>query len=246
MINRLFLLSLLCMSSVIHAEKPAGFLWYNVPKAEVAKKSQGTPFSQLSYTDKDAVLKYYTLEALHKVRFTHKLEDERVFLALQDYWLREASLHGALNQQALLYYPEFDFSVTHPTSEIGSKFYDSLIEQKQKQTVKSLAKNHGLLFFYRANNPLDLQQIPILKDFCQTYHFHLMPVSVDGIKADDLPQTRLDEGEAEQLGVRYFPAIVLVNPKQEQFAPVAYGLTTQDRLIRQLNAVANHFNAEAT
>ena len=72
-----------------------------------------------------------------------------------------------------------------------------------------------------------------------------MPVSVDGIKADDLPQTRLDKGQAEQLGVRYFPAIVLVNPKEEQFVPVAYGLTTQDRLIRHLNAVANHFNAEA-
>ncbi|MDP3562607.1 MAG: type-F conjugative transfer system pilin assembly protein TraF [Legionellaceae bacterium] len=246
MINRLLLLAFLSMSSMIHAEQPAGFLWYNVAKEPVVKKSQGIPFSQLSYTDKDAVLKYYTLEALHKVRFTHKLEDERVFLALQDYWLREASLHGELNQQALLYYPEYDFSVTHPTSDLGSKFYDSLIEQKQKQTVKSLAKNHGLLFFYRANNPLDLQQIPILKDFCQTYHFHLMPVSVDGIKADDLPQTRLDKGQAEQLGVRYFPAIVLVNPKEEQFVPVAYGLTTQDRLTRHLNAVANHFNAEAT
>ena len=245
MISKVLIFAFSLFSMSVYAEKPAGFLWYNLPKEEALQKP-GTSFSQLSYTDKDAVLRFYTMEALHKVRFTHKLEDERVFLALQDYWLREASIHGALNQKALLYYPQYDFSVTHPTSDLGAKLYDSEVVQNQKKRVKKLAQNHGLLFFYRGQNPLDVQQIPILQDFCKKFNFSLIPVSMDAKKSELLPNTRFDGGQAARLGIQYFPAIVLVNPRDSKFAPVAFGLTTQDVLLRHLNSVVNHFDAEAT
>ncbi len=234
------------MASVAFAEKPVGFLWYNLPKAATPNKPSGVSFNQLSYTDKDAVLRFYTMEALHKVRFTHQLEDERVFLALQDYWLKEASIHGALNQKALLYYPEFDFSVNHPTSYLGTKLYDTAQIQKQTDTVTRLAKTHGLFFFYRGKNRLDLEQIPILQDFCKKFNFHLIPITVDGQKAQTMPDTRLDDGQATRLGVRYFPAILLVHPETAQFKPVAFGLTTQDVLTRHINMVAHDFNLEAS
>lgn len=245
MINKLFIVGLLLITTVVHAEKPAGFLWYNVPKEEKHQK-KGTPFSQLSYTDKDAVLHFYTMEALHKVRFTHQLEDERVFLALQNYWLKEASIHGTLNQKALLYYPEYDFSVTHPTSDLGAKIYDSTLLSRQKEDVSKLSKTHGLLFFYRGKEALDTKQIPILQDFCQKFKFHLIPVSVDGEKSDSLSDTRMDNGQASRLGVNYFPAIVLVNPKSTSYIPVAFGLTTQDMLIQRLSFVVHQFRGEST
>ena len=232
---------LCCVHVLVCAESPAGFLWYNIPTESLPHHAVGVPFRQLSYTDKDAVLKFYTMEALHKVRFTHRLEDERVFLALQDYWLREATLHGQLNQQALRYYPQFDFSITHPTSSIGAQLHDTMKRDKQQKTIKNLAKHQGLLFFYRGNNAMDRQQITILKEFCESYHFSLISVSVDGTKAPDLPDTRLDHGQARYLGIRFFPAILLVNPGNQQMAPVAYGLTTQDVLITHLFAVAHEF-----
>lgn len=245
MINKLFFVGLVFITAVVHAEKPAGFLWYNVPK-EAKPQKKGTPFSQLSYTDKDAVLHFYTMEALHKVRFTHQLEDERVFLALQNYWLKEASIHGTLNQKALLYYPEYDFSVTHPTSDLGAKIYDSVRLLRQKEDVAKLSKTHGLLFFYRGKEALDTKQILILQDFCQKFKFHLIPVSVDGKKSDSLSDTRMDNGQASRLGVNYFPAIVLVNPKSTSYIPVAFGLTTQDTLIQRLSFVAHQFRGEST
>lgn len=243
MIKCLMGIILSCFSWSVYAEKPTGFLWYNLPKEE--KPQKGTPFHALSYTDKDAVLKFYTMEALHKVRFTHRVQDERTFLALQNFWLKEATIHGFVNQKTLLEYPEYDFSVTHPTSTLGAKLYDSRRLARVQETIKHLAKHQGLLFFYRAKNQIDLQQIPILKDFCHKYHFTLMPVSVDGSKASDLPESRIDSGQAESLGVHYFPAILLVNPKTQRIAPVAYGLTTQDILSEHLNAVAHQFQGES-
>lgn len=245
MINKVTIFLLSFFVSVAFAEKPVGFLWYNLSREVAPNQPKGIPFNQLSYTDRDAVLRFYTMEALHKVRFTHQLEDERVFLTLQDYWLKEAAIHGALNQKALLYYPEFDFSVNHPTSYLGSKLYDAENIKKQAETVTILAKTHGLFFFYRGKNPMDVQQIPILQDFCQKFNFHLIPVSVDGQTFKGMPDTRIDHGQAKRLGVRYFPAILLINPKTSKFTPVAFGLTTQDVLIRHLNVVAHDFNAEA-
>jgi conjugal transfer pilus assembly protein TraF len=163
---------------------------------------------------------------------------------MQNYWLHEASIHGQLNQQALLQYPEYDFSVSHPTSNLGTKLQDSLERAKQRKTLGALARNTGLLFFYRARNPIDLQQIPILRDFCKAHHFSLIPVSVDGGISPDLPNTRHDRGQADSLHVRYFPAVLLVNPKTQQTLPVAYGLTTQDVLTAHLMFVVKQFQGE--
>jgi len=235
----IFVGALLSSKGALAAEKPPGFLWYNLPKESVSKpeKPRGVPFNQLSYTDRDKVLSFYTMEALHKVRFTHSVEDERVFLALQDYWLREASTHKQVNQQALLKYPEFDFSVTHPTSNIGTQITDEVRHQEEVSHMKKLAETSGLLFFYRSKNPYDTRQIPILEDFCRKFGFELIPVSVDGEVSPELRKSRLDRGQAARLNVRYFPAVLLVNPQTKATQPVAFGLTTQDVLTARLMQV---------
>lgn len=246
---RLLFLSILMMifSNFIHAEKPVGRLWYNLPheKKEAQVKPKGVPFSQLSYTDKDAVLHFYTMEALHKVRFTHDLEDEKNFLALQNFWLKEAQIHGKLNQKALIAYPEYDYSVTHPTSNIGIKIQEHALHERQTKALAQMAKNLGFVFYYRGRSPLDIRQIPILQAFCKEHGFQMIGVSVDGVVADTLPESRIDKGEAEAMNVHYFPAILLVDPKTKYVTPVAYGLTTQDVLIEHLWAIHQHFQGEA-
>lgn len=237
----------LVFSGLIYAQKPVGRLWYNLSqeKKEVEQKPQGVPFSQLSYTDRDAVLHFYTMEALHKVRFTHKLEDERNFLALQNYWLQEAQLHGKINQKALLAYPEYDYSVTHPTSNIGIKIQDSLDEEQKRKALKKIAKDQGFIFYYRGNSALDVRQIPILQAFCKEYGFQMIGVSVDGVLADTLIDSRIDAGEADAMNVHYFPAILLVNPQNKHVTPVAFGLTTQDVLLEHLWAIFQNFQGDA-
>src|SRR3990167_10265931 len=90
-------------SGVFSDHRPAGFLWYNLPhETKAAHKQPGVNFSQLSYSQRDKVLKYYTLEALHKAHYTHSVEDMRSFLALQNYWMAESSQFSQLFQKALV------------------------------------------------------------------------------------------------------------------------------------------------
>ena len=248
---RLIAIFLLCLGCwAIHAATdiktiPPGFLWYNLPKESVEeKKPKGVPFKSLSYQAKDKVLRYYTMEALHKARLTHNLNDMKNYLSLQDYWLRESSKFSHLFQKAMLYYPEFDYSVTNPTSSIGTKLYDDLKEKKEEWMINALGKTHGILFFYRSQNPYDIRQIPIVKAFSNRFHIPLIPVSVDGEISSDLGNSRMDKGQANALGVRFFPAMILVNPKTKKTAPIAYGLTTQDVLIQRLMLLITNFKGE--
>lgn len=242
-----FFLLIFLNSLSVFAEKPVGFLWYSIEKEQKKTRQpspRGTPFNQLSFTERDAVLRFYTMEALHKARYTKKVADMRVFLSLQDYWLKESSRFKSLFQQTMLANPEYDYAVTHPTSNLGAKITDEMREAKRVEVISNLAKSHGLLFFYRGKSPYDVKQIPIITDFCQRFHLTLMPISVDGIISSQLPYSKIDSGQANHLSVHYFPAVILVNPQSYKTEPVAYGLTTQDVLMERLVQVATQFQGE--
>lgn len=246
-----FLLVLALVTPTLFAgEPPPGFLWYNLPKKpkpikkQDIKKSKGIPFNSLSYTQRDAVLRFYTMEALHKAHHTNSMKDMKTFLALQDYWLKESSKFQHLFQKTLLYYPQYDYTVTHPTSAVGTKLVDSRRKTARKEAIENLAKTRGLLLFYRGANQEDLKQLPIVSDFCKRFNLPLVLISVDGQASQEFGGSRLDKGQADALGVHFFPAMLLINPKTKKTLPVAYGLTTQDVLEQHLYFAATQFKGE--
>lgn len=251
MIRRLIFVIGLGLSCIGFAQEkpfePKGFLWYNLPKEEKRQdkpQAKGVPFESLSYSERDAVLEFWTMEALHKARQTKSLEDMKAFIILKNYWLGESTEFAHLFQKALLDSPELDYNVTHPTSSIGTKLLDEQRELKRNAYLKQLSKTHGLMFFYRGESPYDIKQIPILTEFAQKHGLALMPVSVDGKGLDRFEQAVVDNGQADKLGVHFFPAILMVNPKTGKYAPVAFGLTTGDVLKKRLYDVATNFKGD--
>lgn len=240
-------LSLMWSLNAASDERPAGFLWYNLPKNthEKPPTQKGVPFSSLSYTERDDVLHFYTMEALHKARQTKSVEDMHTFIKMQDYWMKESSQFSNVFQKALITYPQFDYAVTHPTSSLGTKMLDESRSEERNRVIQGLAKTHGILFFYRGNNAFDSKQIPIIRDFCTRFGLYLIPVSVDGVISPELENSQRDKGQANRLQVRYFPAVLLVDPHKQETLPVAYGLTTQDVLEKRLFQVATNFQGEA-
>lgn len=72
----------------------------------------------------------------------------------------------------------------------------------------------------------------------------MMPISIDGVTSSKLMSSRIDKGQANRLGVHYFPALLLVNPQTQRVSPVAFGLTTQDVLMERIKQVANQFKGD--
>lgn len=234
-------------TTFLHAskERPAGFLWYNLPKDDVLKKNEKKiPFSTLSWQQKDKVLHYYTMEALHKARVTHKVEDMERFLAIQHFWLKEASAFSHNFQYALLRNPSFDSTVKNPVSSIGEKLNQERYQKKVQADIKHLTQEYGLLFFYKGRDAYSQRQASVLSDFAGLHGFSFIPVSVDGEVLKSLPDTRLDKGQAGRLNIHYFPSIVLVHPASGDSLPVASGFVTQDFLTEQMMVVATEIKRQ--
>ncbi len=77
--------------------------------------------------------------------------------------------------------------------------------------------------------------------FRDTYGLSVIPVSVDGVINPLLPDSRTDQGQAQRLGVKYFPAMMLVDPKQGSIRPLSYGFISQDDLAKQFLNVSEDF-----
>jgi conjugal transfer pilus assembly protein TraF len=97
----------------------------------------------------------------------------------------------------------------------------------------SLSQHYGVMFFYRGREAIDGQLVQVIQNFRETYGLSVIPVSVDGVVNPLLPDSRMDQGQSQQLGVKYFPAMMLVNPKSGQVKPLSYGFISQDDLAKQ-------------
>lgn len=99
----------------------------------------------------------------------------------------------------------------------------------------------GLTHLYRGQDPIDGQLAQVINGFRDTYGLSVIPVSVDGVINPLLPDSRTDQGQAQRLGVKYFPAMMLVDPKQGSVRPLSYGFISQDDLAKQFLNVSEDF-----
>jgi len=67
-------------------------------------------------------------------------------------------------------------------------------------------------------------------------------LSKDGPGLPDYPQPRPDTGISAQLGVQSVPALFLVNPKRRDIIPIAYGLVSEQALIRRIVTLTTRIN----
>lgn len=215
-----------------------GFLWYNLPKALPQKKEKTIPFSELSYQERDKVLHYFTMEALHKARQTHDVHDMELFLRFQRYWLNEASIFQHNFQYALLRSPELDPTVKNPTSSIGTSLNEHQKGLYRQKAISALTKHYGLMFFYKGLDRYSEKQALVLKDFAQRYQFKYIPVSMDGVVLKSMPHSRRDSGQAKRLHITHYPALILVAPKTGQALPIGHGFLTQDYLTENFEVIA--------
>ena len=81
----------------------------------------------------------------------------------------------------------------------------------------------------------------MLIQFAKSYEFNFRPIAVDAVKAAVFQNGTVDQGEAARWGIRYFPALLVVNRKTHIHQVIAYGYLTEDRLKAQFLDVALNF-----
>ena len=162
----------------------------------------------------------------------------------QNFWTERAGKFSQSAKSAMLKYPELDYNLKYSHYNGTVKEQLSMDKQKEQAAIAKLASQYGIFFFYRGQMPLDNLAGSIIANFAKDNNISIIPVSVDGVLNPALPTSRLDSGQRQRMGIKFFPAIFLVDPKQHTYRPLAYGFITPDDLSRQFLIVATGFKGE--
>lgn len=191
--------------------------------------------------DKLATLQAATKRALYEAILYPGTDKFVKYFRLQNYWTQQAGLFSMSAKKAMLEYPELDYNLrySHYNGTVRNQL--AADQAQQRQAISQMAEHYGIMFFYRGQEPIDGQLAQVINSFRETYRLSVIPVSVDGVINPMLPDTRVDQGQAQQLGIRFFPAMMLVDPKKGTVRPLSYGFITQDDLAKQFLNVSQDF-----
>lgn len=248
--NRVSLLIVLIMPlpavaiPLFDSSESEGWHWYNeLQLTEDETESEPVILNQhaLSPLQRMELLQKQTKEALSTAIMEPTVEHFARFKRLQDFWTTQASQFSMVAQQTMLIYPELDYNLKHSHYNGTARLQQAADLKQQAEGIREIARRYGVFMFYRGNEAVDAQLVGVVKEFTLAHAISLIPISVDGKVSDLLPQTRLDHGQAARLGVSYFPALILVDPKASDVRPLAYGFISQDDLAKRFLYVATDF-----
>ena len=234
-----------------NSKKAVGWHWYNEIYVEKKEDKKRTIPDQLNNKSKITtaieemeLLRQAVQEAKARAVLYPTIENMRSYLVLQNYVIGKASLFTQTWKRTLLAYPDLDYAVLHPTQTAAQHVLSSEVYKKESEAIRFFSKTYGLFFFYRGNNPLDQALAPTIEEFSRQYGISLIPITMDGSKLEIFAtneKNETDRGQAEKLGIKYFPALVLVDPKNQKVVPLNYGFTSGTDLRRRFLQVITGF-----
>jgi len=166
------------------------------------------------------------------------------YMSYQQQLTTRAEQFARLWQRVLWTHPELDPTVGEPVAAAGSAAIQAQQAAEEDHLLQALARTSGLLYFYTGNCPLCSAETPLLSAFAQAHGFSVIPISLDGSTDPTFPQSKVDHGAAEKLGVKSTPALFLARPPHE-VERIGTGFLTIEELTRRLIRIASPLPLEA-
>lgn len=142
---------------------------------------------------------------------------------LQRVMMERSFYYARKTVQVMQKYPELDGSTYMSNSSAG--FLNTRInaEETKSRLIKRLSKRFGLWFFFDDSN-MSVDQAKALRHFERTYGLEVFPINTGDtpLRYGLYPEAKTDMGQAENLGIRYFPAVILVDTETKQFFPLTF------------------------
>lgn len=238
------LFALILFSSIRVFANDAGWQWYNDPIKEITpeEKTNTQPRKMpMDIMTKLATLQEQTKRARAEAIMYPSVPNFVKYFQMQNYWTQQAGLFSMSAKKAMLEHPELDYNLQHSHYNGTVKNQLSADYAEQRKAIETLSQHYGVMFFYRGKEPIDGQLAQVIKNFRDTYKLSVIPVTVDGVISPLLADSRYNQGQAEQMGIKYFPAMMLVDPKRGSVKPLSYGFISQDDLAKQFLNVSTDF-----
>lgn len=228
--------------SVWHCDKQK-FNWYcdDEPKPLEPPKPPPAAEKPIDVTKvKTAKEMREALDAL-KDRATMNPSEENVknYIAAQQFAFDKGSVFADTWRRVVWTNPDLDYSLRRPVNNSAIRTYDTQRDQDEAGQIKTLAKEHGLMFFFRSDCPYCHQLAPTLKMLSRQYGIEILPISLDGGGLPDYPNPKVNAGQARALGVQRVPAVFIASRKTGDMAPIGYGVMSVSEIINRIFVLTN-------
>ena len=218
-----------------------GWHWYNDPKKNLKKPEEDE--TQVPEVRMKAV-KLALERALDEAILEPTPQNVKNYITLQKQMSDRSSVFSRLWQYVLLQNPELDYTLKHPSNQLGSQIYSDEHNKAEDVAIYQLAKQQGLFFFYRSTCPYCQRFAPILKNFSEHYGIVVVPITTDGVALPEFPNSQIDQGQAQRFHVTVEPSLFTVNPYTHKAIPVSYGLMSENDLRQRILDIATKFQGE--
>ena len=130
--------------------------------------------------------------------------------------------------------PELDYSLRRPTNNAAIKTYDASREASEEQQLRALAKDHGLIFFFRSDCPYCHAMAPVLKALSEKYGIEVLGVSVDGGGLPEFPNPKDGRAQAAAWGVERVPALFIGSKETGDKAAIGFGAMAMSDIVSRI------------
>jgi conjugal transfer pilus assembly protein TraF len=162
---------------------------------------------------------------------------------LQRLIVAQANLFSEKWMLDLLLNPDQDESLINPSSSAARDVYNQKNNLLKEQAIIQIGQTSGLLYFYEGGEPFSERMAQVVSDFANSYHMMVIPIAMTNRISLIFPNSRVDSGQASQMGVKHIPAVFALHPASKKTMPVAYGLISQSELKENILLATNAFKS---
>lgn len=256
MINGILSVLLIGFSSLLQAAHPyinhheEGWYWHNEPEeTKAVKKAKPIPSNVTTrkpVADPDKTWKLIGKVAA-RARAKAILNPTPTNIAnarrLQRLIVAQANVFSERWMLDLLLHPEQDESLVNPSNNSARDIYNQQNGLIKEKTIEQLSQTAGLVYFYEGGEPFSERMAEVVSEFAARYQMPLIPIAMGKRISPIFPQSRLDSGDAEQLGVKHIPALFALNSRSKKSMPLAYGLVSQSELKENILMASRFFQS---
>ncbi|HBD7398689.1 TPA: type-F conjugative transfer system pilin assembly protein TraF [Legionella pneumophila] len=236
----------LCAQNSYLNEHEAGWYWHKDPTVHPKKKKQVEPTVVNRPADPDKTWKLIGAR-VQRARAQAILNPTTANIAiarrLQRLLVAQANLFSEKWMLDLLINPDQDESLVNPSGSAARDIYNQQNSMQKERAIAQISQSSGLLYFYKGGEPFSERMAEVVSDFANSYHMTVIPIAMTDRFSPLFPNSRVDSGEANQMGVKHIPAVFALNPMSKKTMPVAYGLISQSELKENILMATNAFQS---
>jgi conjugal transfer pilus assembly protein TraF len=136
--------------------------------------------------------------------------------------------------------PDLDYAQKHPVNNTGVRLAREKKDADTDQHLAELAKEHGLLFFFRSDCPYCNSMLPVLEMLRNKYGMEVLAISTDNAPLPGMKQFNVNRGQFEKLleqhGLREarVPALFIASKKTGDTAPLGMGVMAFTEIVDRM------------